>query len=75
MTGLSAKPNQNLLEALEAAGETPQHGCRMGVCHECKCRKTSGAVRNVLTGEVSEGEEDIQLCISVAASSDVKLDY
>lgn len=72
---LTAKPNQNLLEALEAAGETPVYGCRMGICHECKCRKTSGAVRNVLTGEVTSGEEDIQICVSVAASSDVTLDY
>lgn len=72
---LIAKPNQNLLEAMEAAGESPVYGCRMGICHECKCRKTSGAVRNVLTGEVTSGEEDIQICISVAASSDVTLDY
>lgn len=71
---LTAKPNQNLLEALEEAGETPVYGCRMGICHECKCHKTSGAVRNVLTGEVTTGDEDIQLCISVPAS-DLALDY
>jgi hypothetical protein len=46
----------------------------MGICHTCTCRKTAGAVRNALTGEVSDGEdEDIQLCISVPAG-DVALE-
>jgi ferredoxin-NADP reductase len=55
-----------LLEQAEAAGLSPEFGCRMGICHTCTCRKAAGAVRNVLTGEVSEEEdEDIQLCISV----------
>ena len=62
-----------LLEEAERAGAKPAYGCRMGVCHTCKCRKTSGAVQNVLTGEISsEPDEDIQLCISVARS-DVEL--
>lgn len=71
---ISAAPDKPLLEALEAAGESPAHGCRMGICHECKCRKSSGSVRNILTGAVTSGEEDIQLCVSVAAG-DVTLDY
>jgi ferredoxin-NADP reductase len=63
-----------LLQRAEAAGLSPAFGCRMGICHTCTCRKTAGAVRNVLTGEVSgAGEEDIQLCISVPAG-DVALD-
>jgi len=57
-----------LLEQAEAAGLSPEFGCRMGICHTCTCRKTAGAVRNVLTGEVSgEEDEDIQLCISIPA--------
>jgi len=57
-----------LLEQAEAAGLTPDFGCRMGICHTCTCRKAAGAVRNVLTGEVSDEEnEDIQLCVSVPA--------
>jgi stearoyl-CoA 9-desaturase NADPH oxidoreductase len=57
-----------LLEQAEAAGLTPEFGCRMGICHTCTCRKTAGAVQNVLTGEVSDEEdEDIQLCVSVPA--------
>jgi ferredoxin-NADP reductase len=54
------------------ADELPKYGCKRGVCHECKCRKTSGAVKNLLTGKVTAGEEDIQLCIS-APVSDVTL--
>jgi ferredoxin-NADP reductase len=57
-----------LLEQAEAAGLTPEFGCRMGICHTCTCRKSAGAVQNVLTGEVSDEEdEDIQLCVSVPA--------
>ncbi len=63
-----------LLEQAEAAGVAPEFGCRMGICHTCTCRKTAGAVRNVLTGEVSDEEnESIQLCISVPAG-DVALE-
>lgn len=55
-----------LLETAEAAQLSPQHGCRMGVCHQCSCKKTSGTVVNRLTGKASgPGEETIQLCISV----------
>ncbi len=46
-----------------------RHGCRIGICHTCRCHKRSGTVRNVLTGAVSsEPDEDIQLCISIACS-------
>jgi stearoyl-CoA 9-desaturase NADPH oxidoreductase len=64
----------SLLEQAEAAGLTPEFGCRMGICHTCTCRKAAGAVRNLRTGEVSEEEdEDIQLCVSVPAG-DVALE-
>ncbi len=64
----------SLLEQAEAAGLQPDFGCRMGICRTCTCRKAAGAVRNVLTGEVSDEEdEDIQLCISVPAG-DVTLE-
>jgi ferredoxin-NADP reductase len=64
----------SLLEQAEAAGLHPQHGCRMGICHSCRCRKLSGAVRNVRTGVVSDRpDEEIQLCISTPRS-DVVLD-
>ncbi|MCG7198643.1 FAD-binding oxidoreductase [Marinobacter pelagius] len=63
---VGSEGDANLLEIAEAAGLTPQYGCRMGICHQCSCRKTSGTVINRLTGEVSgPGEENVQLCISV----------
>ena len=54
-----------LLEQAEAAGLTPESGCRMGICHSCTRRKTRGAVRNLITGAVSSAEqEDVQICVS-----------
>ncbi|MFV8570174.1 ferredoxin reductase [Marinobacter sp. SBS5] len=63
---VDSKGDANLLEIAEAAGLTPQHGCRMGICHQCTCTKTSGTVVNRLTGQVSgPGSESVQLCISI----------
>lgn len=59
----------SLLEELERAGEKPAFGCRMGVCHSCRCTKTRGVVQNRLTGEVSSDEEEVFLpCVSLALS-------
>lgn len=55
-----------LLEQAEAAGLTPESGCRMGICHSCTRRKTRGAVKNLITGAVSGPDvEDVQICVSV----------
>jgi ferredoxin-NADP reductase len=63
-----------LLEQAEDAGLSPDHGCRMGICNTCSCRKTAGTVRNVLTGALSSaGEEQIRICVSVPVG-DVALD-
>lgn len=57
---------RSLLEQAEAAGLKPQNGCRMGICHTCTRRKTSGTVRNLITGAVSTGvDEDVQICVTV----------
>jgi stearoyl-CoA 9-desaturase NADPH oxidoreductase len=57
-----------LLEQAEAAGLSPDFGCRMGICHTCTCRKAAGSVQNILTGEVSDEEDEhIQLCVSIPA--------
>jgi ferredoxin-NADP reductase len=59
-----------LLELAEAAGLRPEFGCRMGICGACRCRKTSGPVRNLLTGDVSNDvDEDIHLCVSAPAGA------
>ncbi|MDF1764458.1 MAG: FAD-binding oxidoreductase [Oleibacter sp.] len=63
-----------LLELAESRGLKPQSGCRVGVCHQCKCTKKSGVVYNTLTGQYSDtGKEEIQLCVTVAVN-DVVLD-
>ncbi|WP_046301062.1 ferredoxin reductase [Mycobacterium sp. UM_Kg27] len=65
---------RTLLEQAEAAGLQPASGCRMGICHSCTCRKTGGAVRNLITGAISTAEsEDIQICVSVPVG-DVEID-
>jgi ferredoxin-NADP reductase len=70
----AANNGRTLLEQAEAAGLSPEHGCRMGICHSCTCRMTAGTVRNVQTGDVLTGnDEDIQICISVPVG-DVTLD-
>ena len=54
-----------LLDQAEAAGLTPESGCRIGICLSCTSRKTEGTVRNVLTGvESSLPDEDIQICVN-----------
>jgi ferredoxin-NADP reductase len=71
-----AAPNSGapLLDQAEAAGLTPQSGCRMGICHTCSCRKLAGAVRDVRTGEVSDAPDElIQICVNVPVG-DVTLD-
>ena len=63
----------SLLEAAEAAGHAPKHGCRQGICHECTCRLESGSVVDLTTGQRLDGEgQNIRLCVS-AAMSDVTL--
>jgi ferredoxin-NADP reductase len=63
-----------LLEQAEDAGLAPEHGCRMGICNTCSCIKTAGAVRNVLTGEISSApDQQIRICVSVPLG-DVALD-
>jgi stearoyl-CoA 9-desaturase NADPH oxidoreductase len=63
-----------LLEQAEDAGLAPEHGCRMGICNTCSCRKRSGRVRNLISGEISSArDEQIRICVSVPLG-DVELD-
>lgn len=72
--GFSATGARPLLVEAEAAGLAPKYGCRSGICASCTCRKLSGRVENLLTGEISEQPDQlIRLCVSVA-HSDVQLD-
>ena len=50
-----------------------RNGCRIGICHTCKCTKRAGTVENLLPApSPSQPDEEIQLCISVPRS-DVEL--
>jgi len=54
-----------LLEQAEAAGLTPEHGCRMGICHSCTAVRLSGCTRDVRTGDIcSEPGDRIQICVN-----------
>ncbi|MGH1563526.1 ferredoxin reductase [Mumia sp. DW29H23] len=55
-----------ILEQAEAAGLTPDFGCRMGVCNTCAIKKNHGAVRHVITGEVAANtDETVKICVQV----------
>lgn len=66
-SGITAEDDgRTLLEAAEAAGLSPQSGCRMGICHTCTRRKVHGVVRNLSTGALStDDDEAVQICVSV----------
>ena len=71
---LTLARGQSLLIALEAEGLKPASGCRMGICNTCACGKSSGATRNLNTGDVAEEPVSaLKLCIS-SAVSDLVLD-
>lgn len=54
-----------LLEQAEAAGLTPESGCRMGICFSCVTRKSEGTVRDVVSGaESALPDDDIRICVS-----------
>ncbi|UTW47361.1 flavin reductase family protein [Bacterioplanoides sp. SCSIO 12839] len=65
---------KSLLELAEEADLKPVSGCRIGVCHQCICKKQSGVVYNTKTQQYSDtGPQEIQLCVSVPVT-DVALD-
>lgn len=58
-----------LLDALEAQGLKPAHGCRMGICNTCACGKRSGTTRDLHTGDtIAEPVSALKLCVHGAAS-------
>lgn len=65
---------RSLLVQAEEAGLSPEYGCRMGICHSCRCGKTRGIVRDLVSGELlDETVTEIRLCVS-APVTDVTLD-
>lgn len=62
---VASEPDVSILEQAEAAGLSPEHGCRRGICFSCTAVKKSGCTRNVLTGELNnDPDTEIQICIS-----------
>lgn len=71
---VTAAPSDTpLLEVAEAAGLTPAHGCRMGICRTCTTRLDSGCVRDLRDGREHGAGEHVQLCVT-AAVGDVVVD-
>jgi len=69
-----ASDGQPLLVQAEAAGLKPLHGCRMGICHTCTRQLHSGVVRDIVTGELTNGPDvQIRICVSVPVG-DVEID-
>jgi ferredoxin-NADP reductase len=67
---------QPLLVQAEAAGLTPQSGCRMGICHTCIRSLSCGTVRDTVTGELTTAttsDVEIRICVSVPVG-DVAVD-
>jgi stearoyl-CoA 9-desaturase NADPH oxidoreductase len=74
-TGSSAaNSGATLLEQAEAAGLSPEFGCRMGICFSCTQTKLTGCTRNIRDGEINnDPDTEVQLCINVPVG-DVALD-
>lgn len=62
-----------LLAQAEQAGLSPDHGCRMGICHTCTCVLEQGAVKDLTTGElIAEPGQRIRICTTVP-QSDIRI--
>ena len=74
-SGVSAENSgTTLLEGAEAAGLSPKHGCRMGICHTCTAVRVSGATRDLRTGEVDDAPGcHVQICVN-APVGDVEIE-
>lgn len=61
----STNAGTSLLEQAEDLGLAPDFGCRMGICFTCTARKSTGTIRDVVSGEESSlPDEDVRICVS-----------
>ena len=66
-SGITVPASRTVLETAEGAGLDPAYGCRRGICGTCTTTKSSGVVRNIVTGQLSNADaEPIRPCVSVA---------
>jgi stearoyl-CoA 9-desaturase NADPH oxidoreductase len=69
-----ADDGRSLLDQAEDEGLTPEFGCRMGICRTCTQHKVAGGTVDLRNGRRSDApEEQVQICVSVAAG-DVVID-
>lgn len=66
-----ANDGRTILEQAEAAGLSPEHGCRMGICHTCTRSLICGTVRNVVDGELTSAPAETGVAIRVCVSTPV----
>jgi len=61
---VAGRSDQNVLELAELNGLTPEHGCRMGICHSCTVTLKAGCVRDLRNGQTFAEEGDlVQICV------------
>jgi ferredoxin-NADP reductase len=59
-----------IMVAGEEAGVEMPYGCRMGVCHTCLVRLRCGTIRDLRSGELHEGHNDmVRTCVNAAEGS------
>jgi ferredoxin-NADP reductase len=61
---------QPILVGLEQANLKPTHGCRMGICNKCACKKNQGQTKNLNDGSVNnEPNQDLRICVNTAQTA------
>ena len=68
-----AESDGTLLDFLEASGVAVDSGCRMGICHACRCKVIAGAV-SYDPSPISLPAEDVLLCCARPSTSTLLLD-
>lgn len=71
---VSIPKGQSILVSLEQQNIRPEHGCRMGICNKCVCKKAEGATRNLVNGaQHAEPGSLLKLCVN-SAQTDLIID-
>jgi ferredoxin len=63
-----------ILVAGEEAGAFLPSGCRMGICNSCVGRLTSGAVRDLRTGDLQQAEGQMVRTCCTAAEGPIEIE-
>ncbi|MFH4415808.1 MAG: iron-sulfur cluster-binding domain-containing protein [Neisseriaceae bacterium] len=71
---ITVSNKQSILDALLKSGIVHPHGCKIGICKSCVCRKVDGQVRDSVSFEFNaEAEPALRICTAYA-ESDIILD-